>query len=133
MYKLYASLNVAYVTRRMFHFHSGGHYKSETRDLAARIPRKASARGGAMRLAKRRMTALVVCVAGVLPVVVLGLQAGGGEAALKQREEARGGDLRRAEKPLIVDNERSVEPGTKSEDLCPLNKLGRLGKLSPGT
>ena len=63
-----------------------------------------------MRLAKRRMTAaLVVCVAGVLPAVVLGLQAGGGEAALKQREEARGGDLRRAEKPLIVDNERSVQ------------------------
>ena len=87
-----------------------------------------------MRLAKRRMTAaLVVCVAGVLPAVVLGLQAGGGEAALKQREEARGGDLRKAEKPLIVDNERSVEPATKSEDLCPLNKLGRLGKLSPGT
>ena len=105
-------LNVAYVTRRMFHFHSG-HYKSEVRDLAARTPWRASARrGGAMRLAKRRMTAaLVVCVAGVLPAVVLGLQAGGGEAALKQREEARGGDLRRAEKPLIVDNERSVITG----------------------
>ena len=59
-----------------------------------------------MKMANRRMAALV-CMAGVLPVVVLGLQTGG-NGAFKQRE-ARG-DLRRAaEKPLIVDNERSVK------------------------
>lgn len=58
-------------------------------------------------MANRRLAALV-CMAGVLPVVVLGLQtAAGDDGAFKQREAVRG-DLRRSEKPLVVDNERSV-------------------------
>ena len=55
-----------------------------------------------MKTANRRM-AVLVCMAGVLPAVVLGLQTGG-NGAFRQREVR--GDIQRAEKPLIVDNER---------------------------
>ena len=69
-----------------------------------------------MNTANRRMAALV-CMAGVLPVVVLGLQTGG-NGAFRQREVR--GDLRRAEKPLIVDNEREVKCG-----------MGKFGRIEP--
>ena len=58
-----------------------------------------------MRVANRRVAALA-CMAGVLPVVVLGLQTGG-NGAFRQREVRV--DVRRAEKPLFVDHERPVQ------------------------
>ena len=60
-----------------------------------------------MRVANRRV-AVLACMAGVLPVVVLGLQTGG-NGAFRQREVRV--DVRRAEKPLFVDNERPVQWG----------------------
>ena len=62
----------------------------------------------ALQPAPRRTAALVLAAAAILPALVLGLQAagGGGGGGLEFRQRAERGDLRRTEKPLIVDNER---------------------------